>query len=282
MPEIRPMREQDARGVFDLAVETFDAYARERNEPPEPRHDFDDVRPRYVDLVRRDRDGAWVAVADGRLVGCAMAIRREDVWGLSLLIVHPDLQSAGLGRELLRRAHAYGDGARGRIVLSSADPRAMRAYARLGLTGHPCFAASGTPRGVREPEGIRLAGADDQPFLDRVDRHVRNAAHGADVETLRAMGAEVLLSPGRGYAITRRGALIILAALDAEGAGDLLRAVLARAPGEVQIEFLSARQDWAVPICLDAGLALRPYGGGVWLEGDVGPFTPYLPSGAFL
>jgi GNAT superfamily N-acetyltransferase len=282
MPEIRPMREQDSRGVFDLAVETFDAYARAHNEPPDPRQDFDEVRPRYDDLVRRDADGAWVAEADGRLVGCAMAIRRDDVWGLSLLIVHPDLQSAGIGRELLQRAHAYADGARGRIILSSGDPRALRAYARLGLTGHPCFVATGTPRGVREPEGIRPATPADQPFLDRVDRHVRNAAHGADLDTLRAMGADILLAPGRGYAVTRHGGLRILAALDAEGAQDLLRAVLARAAGEVRVEFLSAGQAWAVPVCLDAGLELRPYGGAVWLGGDVGPFAPYLPNGAFL
>ena len=69
---------------------------------------------------------------------CALAIRREDIWGLSLLIVRPDQQSTGLGRALLRRANEYADGARGRIILSSPDPRALRAYSRLGLEIHPC------------------------------------------------------------------------------------------------------------------------------------------------
>ncbi len=32
---------------------------------------------------------------------------------------------------------------------------------------------------------------------------------------------------------------------------------------------------------LDAGLVLKP-GGAVFVRGDVGPFTPYLPSGAYL
>ena len=32
---------------------------------------------------------------------------------------------------------------------------------------------------------------------------------------------------------------------------------------------------------LDAGLALKP-GGAVFVRGDVGPFAPYLPSGAYL
>jgi hypothetical protein len=32
---------------------------------------------------------------------------------------------------------------------------------------------------------------------------------------------------------------------------------------------------------LDAGLVLKP-GGAVFVRGDVGPLTPYLPSGAYL
>jgi GNAT superfamily N-acetyltransferase len=282
MPVIRPMREDDADAAIELSVVTFEAYARSRGEPPEPRPDPVTARPRYTDLIRRDPAGAWVAEQDGRLVGCAIAIRREDVWGLSLLVVDPARQSAGLGRELLRRAHAYAEGARGRIILSSGDPRALRSYARLGLTGLPCFAAAGTPRGVREPDGIRPATAADRPFLDAVSRHVRGAAHGADLDTFRAMGADILVVPERGYAVTRGRSLRQLAAFDAAGAQDVLRAVLARAGGETRVEWLSERQAWALPVCLDAGLELRTDAGAVWLDGDVGPFSPYLPSGALL
>src|SRR3954452_24248456 len=126
---IRPMRLEDAGAAHALAVETFEAYARSRNEAPEPRPDPVAVRPRYERLARSDPGGAWVAEEGGRLTGCAISILREGVWGLSLFIVHPERQSAGLGRELLRRAHDYADGARGRIILSSRDPRALRAYA---------------------------------------------------------------------------------------------------------------------------------------------------------
>lgn len=282
MPEIRPMREPDADAAHALAFETFEAAGRALGLPPEERPDSVLSRPRYVDLIRRDPGGAWVAEQDGEIVGCALAIRRDDVWGLSLLVVHPQLQSAGLGRELLQRAHAYADGARGRIILSSGDARALRSYARLGLTGHPCFAAAGTPRGVQEPAGLRPAAPADQPFLDHVDRQVRGAARGGDLDTFRAMGAEILLAPERGYAVLRGGVLRALAALDAEGAQALLRAVLARAEGSVEIEWLSALQGWAVPVCLDAGLELRVQRGAIFTDGDVGPFTPYLPSGAFL
>ncbi|WP_037408815.1 GNAT family N-acetyltransferase [Candidatus Solirubrobacter pratensis] len=280
---IRPMRLEDAGAAHALAVETFEAYARSRNEAPEPRPDPVAVRPRYERLARSDPGGAWVAEEGGRLTGCAISILREGVWGLSLFIVHPERQSAGLGRELLRRAHDYADGARGRIILSSRDPRALRAYAGLGLTGHPAFWASGIARDVAEPEGVREATPDDLPFLDDVSRHARGAAHGDDLRTLWEMGATILLAEGRGFAVTRGGGPVrLLAAYDDAGAQDVLRAVLARSQGHVAVEWLTAKQAWAVPVCLEAGLELRTDTGPVFTGGDVGPFAPYLPSGAFL
>src|SRR4051812_11580255 len=125
---IRPMREDEADDVYALAVTTFDAYAQREGEIPSRAPDRDAIRPRHANLVRSDSGGCWVAEEDGRLVGCVQAIVREGIWGLSLLVVHPERQSSGLGRELLDRAYAYGDGARGRIILSSRDPRALRAY----------------------------------------------------------------------------------------------------------------------------------------------------------
>jgi hypothetical protein len=49
----------------------------------------------------------------------------------------------------------------------------------------------------------------------------------------------------------------------------------------VSVDFLTAAQQWALPVLLDAGLLLSP-DGPVFLRGDVGPFTPYVPSGAWL
>ena len=39
---------------------------------------------------------------------------------------------------------------------------------------------------------------------------------------------------------------------------------------------------WRICTCVEAGLELRTNEGPVFLGGDVGPFTPYIPSGAFL
>src|SRR5215213_8488892 len=101
MPELRRMREEDTEPVHELSVQTFEDYARRVGEPvppaptpPAAAH----VRLRH--LLATDPGGCWVA-DDGGLAGAALALVREGVWGLSLLIVRPDLQSAGVGRALL-------------------------------------------------------------------------------------------------------------------------------------------------------------------------------------
>jgi GNAT superfamily N-acetyltransferase len=284
MPVIRPMTEDDVAAVHELSVETFEDLARRHNEPPEPRPNPAMAELRHRHLVRTDPGGAWVAEDAQGIGGCALAIRREDVWGLSLLIVRPDLQSAGVGRELLRRANEYADGARGRIILSSPDPRAMRAYSRLGLALHPCLWAHGKPRGVSDPGTTRVGTKADIPFTEAVDRHVRGAAHGADIGVQLDMGQTLLIAPERGYAVVSpAGELRLLAAFEDTGARELLRAVFAGAgDGETSAAWLTAKQQWAIEECRDAGLELRANWGAVLVDGDVGPFTPYLPSGAFL
>jgi GNAT superfamily N-acetyltransferase len=284
MPKLRPMRADDVDAVHELNLVTFEALARSRGEEPEPRPDAAVAKIRYRNLAAADPGGAWVAEHEGAIVACALALRREDVWGLSLLIVRPDLQSAGLGRAILQRAHEYAEGARGRIVLSSRDPRAIRAYARLGLAAHPALFAEGKPRGVRAPEDVRAGGEADLPFIAAVDRHVRGAAHGPDIATLLEMKQQLLIAPARGYAVVDPGAqLRLLAAFDEDGASDLLRAALAHAgEREIWVPWLTSAQQWAIPVCLEAGLELRTDIGVVFLGGAVGPFRPYLPSGAFL
>jgi hypothetical protein len=141
----------------------------------------------------------------------------------------------------------------------------------------------GTPRGVAAPPDVRAGTRDDIPLTEAVDRRVRGAAHGADIGCCFDMGLQVLVLPERGYAVLREGGgLRLLAAVDDDAARTLLRAVLARAEGEVGIDWLSERQGWALDVCLDAGLDLRVDAGVVFADGEIGPFRPYIPSGAFL
>jgi GNAT superfamily N-acetyltransferase len=252
-------------------------------EPPEPAGPIEHARVRVARCLATDPGGSWVAERDGEIVGCALAIVREGVWGLSLLIVSPEAQSGGTGRELLARAFAYGNGARGWIVLSSRDPRALRSYSRLGLDLHPAVAARGTVRAMAAPPEVRLGGAEDLPLTEAADRACRGGAHGEDLLAMLAVGGELLVLPERGYVLVRNGNVRQLAALDDEAAATLLRAALASAAGrEASVEWMTAAQNWAIPVCLDAGLELKTDIGGVFLGGDVGPFRPYLPSGAYL
>src|SRR6188508_1266079 len=173
MPELRPMRVEDVPEVHDLSVLTFEALDASRGEPPQPRPDPVVAHIRYRHLVTSDPEGAWVAEHEGAIVGCALALRRADV---------------------------YAEGARGRIVMASLDPRALRAYFRLGLDLHPALSATGTPK-VSEPGGVREGDASDIPFTEAVDRHVRGAARGPDIGALLEMRQTLLIAPERGYAV---------------------------------------------------------------------------------
>lgn len=278
------MRVEDVPEVHDLNVLTFEALDISQGETPPPRPNPTQAHVRYRHIVTTDPEGSWVAEDGGAIVGVALAHRREDVWGLSLLLVRPDLQSSGIGGTLLRHAHDYAKGARGRIIMASSDPRALRSYFRLGLDCHPYVAAVGRPKPAPAPAGIRLGDADDIPLTEIVDRHVRGAARGSDIGALLEMRQTLLVAPERGYAVVNdQGSVRIVSALDEQAAADLLRAGLARADGEIRLEVLAANQQWAIAVAVEAGLELRTNSGGaLFTGGDLGPMTPYLPSGAFL
>jgi len=98
-------------------------------------------------------------------------------------------------------------------------------------------------------------------------------------------GAQLLVLPERGYAVRSGGRVRVCAAFDEQSAATVLRGVLARiadAGEEAEVEWLSSRQQWAIRVCVEAGLRLDADAGCVFTRGDVGPFSPYLPSGAYL
>jgi GNAT superfamily N-acetyltransferase len=278
------MRDQDVEAVNELSIAAFEELERRNDRPPPARPDPAAAHIRLRRLLATDPEGCWVADGeDGALAGVALALLRDGLWGLSLLAVRPGLQSAGLGTALLRRALAYGDGARGGIILASPDPRALRAYARAGFALHPSASAHGTPRDAAAAPAVRPFTDADHAMAAAVDRSVRGAPHGGDLDALAEAGCERLAFPKRGYAIHRAGALKLLAATDEEAAAALLRTVLARIPagGEAEVEWLTGAQQWAIDVAVAAGLELRT-GGGVFLRGETGSFRPYLPGGAYL
>jgi GNAT superfamily N-acetyltransferase len=280
----RPMREADLSAVLELQLRAFTDLDRRRGTeyagpPPDPAI----ALLRFRRLLDADPGGCWVAERGGALAGAACALLREGLWGLSLLATDPPVQGEGVGRELLARAYAYGNGARGHVILSSSDPRAIRAYARLGLELHPAIAAKGAPQGAAIPPGVRPGGPADLALTETVDRAVRGAAHGGDILAMLAGGHELLVAPERGYAILRGSQVRLVAATGDEAARDLLRAALARVAElgqQAHVEFMTQRQQWAIEVCLEHRLDLLADCGCVFTGGDVGPFAPYLPSGA--
>jgi GNAT superfamily N-acetyltransferase len=244
------------------------------------------ARTRIRHLAHTDPGGAWAAEAGGRLIGVALALVREGVWGLSLLAVEEGHRGAGVGRRLLAAAWEHGREARGHIILSSTHPAAMRAYASLGLELRPCVAAAGIVDRDRIPGavGVEDAGEAGIPAADAIGRAVRGAGHGRDLAAaLQHPGTRLLLFEDRAFALLRDAQVGLLGARDDEAAARVLWAAFAAAPpgASAAVDFITAGQDWAVRTCLDAGLALSPEGP-VFTGGALGPLRPYLPSGAWL
>jgi GNAT superfamily N-acetyltransferase len=278
--EFRLMRPQDAPHAAALGRTVFQAAGDAPGTPAEERFQI----RRHLHLLETDPDGCWVAEQDGRLLGAAVALIREGVWGLSFLAVQPDRQARGVGRELLQRAVAYGDGARGRLILSSTDPKAMRRYARAGLDLRPCVAAAGIVDRSKLPvDAPGIVASDDVEATAPVSRHVRGATHHLDIGQYLDYGMRLLRHGDRGFVVCDDQVVKLLAARDEQAAVELLWAALARTPNgaTVGVDFLTADQQWAIQTVLEAGLALSP-DGPIFTAGDVGPLAPYIPCGAYL
>jgi len=286
-PVVRPLAEADVAAAFDVSTTAFDALDSANHRPSDPVDDEGTRRgrARIAHLLDTDPGGSWVAADGGAVVGIALALRREDLWGLSLLTVHPRFQSIGLGRQLLDVALRYGEGCGGGLILSSVDPRAIRRYGRAGFSLLPCVRAVGEVRAALEPtQEVRPATVSDLELCAEASRAVRRAAHTADIRFALNQGFSVLVSEqssGVGFAVHRHGSAVLLAATRPEIAADLLRACLAAGTARVGAYYVTHAQPWAIDVVLDAGLSIEPHGP-VFARGDVGPLAPYLPSGAFL
>ncbi|MGF1661706.1 MAG: GNAT family N-acetyltransferase [Kineosporiaceae bacterium] len=281
---IRPMTLDDVDAVTGV-VEAADAAAERAKgrvpaQPSDERQAF--VREATARFVRRDPGGSWVADDSGTVVGMAEAVRRDGFWGLSMLFVHPDAQSRGIGRRLLDAALTHAEGAGVRMILTSLDPRALRRYSRAGLAVHPVVEAEGAvDRGAlpAEPPG-RTADASDLDLVAEVDGGLRGSRV-EDVEFLLASGARMWVAdrgPARGYVVTRDGPLLMLGATDEVTASGLLWRYLAETPGKASVWHLTAQQDWAVRVALDARLSVVP-AGPLFVSGLDRPPGPWIPSG---
>jgi hypothetical protein len=279
--EIRPMRDEDVVDADRVCLDVLYATFPGEEEPVRAARQHARIRH----LLETDPGGCWVAEHEGRVEGVALALIREGVWGFSLFGVAEKLQGHGVGRDLFARCWAYGAHARGHMILSSTNPPAMGIYARTGVPIRPCVAFGGIPDLDRAPapDGVDDAGEAGLPIADAIGRELRGAGHARDLPVAMAHGARLFVFEDRAFAAARGGNIIMLGARDEEAAQRMLWALFVTAgPGAtVNVDFLTAGQDWALPVCLDARLQLSP-DGPMFAGGRLGPLAPYIPSGAYL
>jgi ribosomal protein S18 acetylase RimI-like enzyme len=285
---LRPMRAADADGVYRTSSRALPATEEERRQVMNrSAEDVERRKKRYRHFLKHDPEGAWVAVDGDTVAGVALALEREGVWVLSLFAVAEGYRDQGLGKTLLDHALRYGEGCRGAMIASSTHPAAMRRYALAGFSLQPTLMASGKasrasmPAGLKSREGTYA----DLELAARVDRTIRGAPHGPDLELMLRNGSRLLVTEGPeggGYAVVWKGSPALLAATTPETATDLLWSCLAESDEvEVEVHWITRAQNWTLPVVLKAGLSLSP-AGPICERGELGPLTPYLPSGPFL
>lgn len=288
--EVRPMTAAEVVPASRAQVAAFEDLDHRLGLPPSPKitpQIWERIESRHHHFLTHDPDGCWAATVAGEVVGCALASRRGDIWGLSLLVVAPGYQSSGAGRRLLDASLTYAEGCASAIILSSADVRAMRAYATSGFALYPQVSATGAPSGLPAPSSrVRDGSLADADLMDQIDVSVRGAPHGPDHQQLdRFMHAFVVDdSDGRGYAWVRPdGEVALLAATDDATASDLLWRSLAHCHElgvAANVSHLNAEQQWAISVSYAARLEVKPDGPVFW-RGRTPP-RRYLASGAYL
>ena len=285
---VRQMNAADAEGVYRTSSETLPATEEERQQVRNrSAEDIEQRKARYRHFLVHNPEGAWVAADGDRIAGVALALEREGVWVLSLFAVDEEYRNQGIGKELLDRALHYSEGCRGAMIASSRHPAAIRRYALAGFTLKPTLMAGGQVRRSSLPAALKTREGKEEhlQLAPEVDRLVRGAAHGPDLEFMLRTGHRLLVADdaaGRGYAVIRDGSPALLAATTPETAADLLWSCLAESSREpVEVHWITGSQNWAIPVVLEAGLSLSP-AGPICVRGSLGPLTPYLPSGPFL
>jgi GNAT superfamily N-acetyltransferase len=286
------MTHDDVVAASLTQVAAFDDLDRRQHQqsPPSPTEAvWERIRLRHHHLIDTDPGGSWVAEVDGKVIGCALALKRETFWGLSLLVVDPAAQSSGAGRKLLDASLTYAAGCDRLIILSSTDPRAIRSYATSGFELYPQVAGKGEPDPKALPalsSRVRDGSLDDVELADDVDRAVRGAPRGPD-HVRMASDMPLFIADdaeGRGYAYVRQdGEIYCLAATSEQTATDLLWRCFAHAHEigkPVGVIDMNAVQQWAISASFDARLKVEPAGPVFWR--GIAPPRAFLPSGAYL
>ncbi|HYN47460.1 MAG TPA: GNAT family N-acetyltransferase [Candidatus Nanopelagicales bacterium] len=252
---------------------------------------------RFLVAVRPEAGGTE------RVVAFASASRREHVWFLGMLFVHPDEQARGLGRALLEAILPTGGAP---VTLATctdaAQPISNALYARYGmvprvpvleLVGRPDRAGpAALPEGVRAvPFELLAAGPADGPgprrlaaALETLDRATLGYAHPQDHAFLAETGRLGHLYEagdgrivGYGYVspVGRVGPLAVEDTALLPGVlGHLLQAVQ---PAGAFSAWVPGAGGAAVTALLDAGLRLEDFPALLCWDRPFADFSRYIP-----
>lgn len=286
------MRHDDVPTAERISSDTFRALQTASRLPEWPQPAARDEalaagwRRRCHHLVDHDGPGCWVAEDERGIIGIATSMRRETWWGLSSLFVVAGAQDGGVGGRLLDAALQHSQGAVRGLICSTHDPRAVRRYHAAGFALHPTMFGHGVLDRSLLPvvDHVREGSAADHDLCDSLDRQTRGAGHGVDHAVLLDQHPLVMVdgSTGSGYAYVGPHGPYTLAASNRRTAQRLLWESLARTvPGEpVTVRNLTAEQDWAVDVLMDARLSLHSRG--YLAYRFMKPATPYVPGPHFL
>lgn len=282
---MRLMQDGDEVGAESAWDQAYGAVRRENHLPVAERTpDLIELGQRRLRYLRgTDPGGSWVAEEGTQIVGIAQAHLRGDIWTLATLGVRPGFQDRGIGRALMTRVLGYGDPGSPGAIFSSPDPRAVHRYVSAGFELHPTAVAFGPARkAINVPPGVRWGSIDDSGTVRDIDRSVRGADRGSDIEFQLSIGYRLLVDDEGGYAIVREGRVAMLSALDEGIATRLLLSTIAQCPSEatVDVSWITAEQQWAVRALASAGVPIRIHEAIVMRNGWQ-PQLPYLANGIF-
>lgn len=152
-----------------------------------------------------------VAVRDGEIVATALWWPYGEAHAtLGMIIVSPDHQGGGIGKQLMDALFAQ---AQGRSLLLNATAAGEPLYAKLGFVGfgqvHQHHGnALGTEAPILQPgDRLRSATSEDLSVLERLDLQATGLPRQQTLRTLLACGEAVLLERGGasiGFSVLRR------------------------------------------------------------------------------
>jgi GNAT superfamily N-acetyltransferase len=204
----RLARFEDNYALYRLFFQTIDDFMRRtglaaetgETDPQVIEGRWEIWRPLFEHLART-AEHSWVAERDGEIAGYARSILRDGHRELTEFFVLPGEQSAGVGRELLRRTFPR-EGAIQRTIIATTDLRALARYLKEGLYPRfPIVQFSRVPQPVSLAVDLDFESLEDSPncleILGELDRSILGFRRDADHRWL--------LLQRSGYLYTRDG-----------------------------------------------------------------------------